>query len=172
MENLAEQLRNEIKDLCDNSTRSFLDRKQYVINTIRGGKREVHFILAKSYDRTICAPTKEKLLSLGMPEGWRLDTTYKTNDGVYYRNGKHYLLVVKRADTYPNSVIDQKEICIEDVDGIWKCNYLYSHEELLDLGDYFERNGFEVSINRCSDHYSRYYYKTDFFNIDNLIISL
>lgn len=172
MANLAEQLKKEIRDLCDNSTRSFLERKQYVIDRIKGGEREVYFILAKSYDRTICAPTKEKLLSIGMPEGWRLDTTCKADDGIYYRNGKHYLLVVKRDYIYPHSVIDKKEICVEDVDGLWKCNYIYNREELLDLGDYFERNGFTVSINRCSDHDSRFHYKRNFFNIDSLIISL
>lgn len=171
MANLADQLRDEIMQQCKESTRSFSDRRDYVINEIRGGKREVFFDLAKSHDKDAYTPTRSMLDSIGVPAGYRC--AYSQNGrGIFYRNGKHYTLVEKRRDTYPHTVIDTKEYCVEDEDGWWQVDKLYNEEELTDLGNYFSSEGFEVSINLCSDYHARYPYKAKFFNICSLVVSL
>lgn len=172
MATLADELRSEIMQQCKESTRSFLARREYVINEIRGGKREVFFSLAENvyYKSRENKVSRSVLETLDVPEGYRVAHT-KSDTGIIYRNGKHYTVVEKRADTYPHVVIDTKEYCVEDMD-CWLVDYLYSREELLDVGRYFESEGFHVSINRKSDYDSRWPYKTNFFNIAELIVSL
>ena len=171
MATLADELRSEIMQQCKESTRSFLARREYVIREIRGGKREVFFSLAKSYDKSAKGPSRAMLDALGVPSDYRL--AYSNNGrGITYRNGKHYTKVEKRTDSYPHTVIDTKEYCVEDEEGWWQAEYLYNENELLDLGRYFEREGFNVSINRCSDYHARYPYTMKFFNISALIVSL
>ena len=171
MAKLADELRSEIMQQCKENTRSFLARREYVINEVRNGKREVFFHLAKSFDEGAKTPSRAMLDALGVPSGYRI--AYTSNGrGVIYRNGKHYTTVEKRADTYPHTVIDTKEYCVEETEGFWEADYLYNEEELLDLGRYFEGEGFRVSINRHSDYHGRWPYTMKFFNICDLIVSL
>ena len=174
MGNLADELRSEIMQQCKDNTRSFLARREYVIREIRGGKREVFFPLVENmhYEhKRDMRVGKAKREELGVPDGYR--TAYTKNDtGVIYRNGKHYLVVEKRADSYPHKVIDTKEFCVEEETGCWNAEYLYSREELLDVGRYFESKGFHVTINRRSGYDDRWPYTTNFYNISDLIVSL
>lgn len=108
--------------------------------------------------------------AIGVPKDYVLNESKNFDGrGIYYRSGKHYIEAVLREKS---KVLDKKEYCVEDEEGFWKVDYLYNREELLDVGSYFEKEGFRVSINLCSDHYGRYPYKMDFFNICDLIVSL
>lgn len=173
MANLADQLRSEIREQQKENTKSFEARREYVINAIRGGEREVFISLSKSFSDVITTPSRALLDSIGVPQGWKVNTSKNIDGkGIYYRNGKHYMEACKRADSYPHVVVDSKEYCVEDADGFWRVDYAYNREELLDLGDYFEREGFQVSVNLCSDSHARYPYKWSAYNIDSLIVSL
>lgn len=173
MANLADELRTEIYQQCLQNTKSFSDRRDYVVKQIKGGEREVFFSLSSWSDKQ--KPVSRVLLDkIGIQKEYELKTTGNGMEGhgIYYRNGKHYMSVVLREKEYPHTIIDEKEYCVEDEEGFWRVDYLYNREELLDVGSYFEKEGFRVSINLCSDHYARYPYKLDFFNICELIVSL
>ena len=173
MANLADELRSEIMQQCKENTRGFLARREYVIREIRGGKREVFFPLVENMhykNKTDLKISRKVLDELGAPSDYRTAYT-KSDTGIIYRNGKHYAVVDKRTDSYPHKVIDSKEYCVEDMD-CWNAEYLYSREELLDVGRYFTNEGFHVFINRCSDHDDRWPYTTNFYNISDLIVSI
>lgn len=174
METLAEQLRKEILLMAGMNRRSFLERRAYVANKIRGGEREVFFSLAKGYGNFLKRPTRKMLDNIGVEKDYRVKTWEEGLDGegIFYRNGRHYIKVVKQTESFPHKTIDEKEYCVEDEDGFWMIDHVYNRSELLDLGAYLENEGFNVYVNRCSDRYSRYPYKTYFFNIDCLIVSL
>lgn len=170
MGTLAEQLRAEIMQQCKESTRSFSDRRELVIREIRGGKREVEFTLRhhySNYDEGRKA-AREIEKSVAHDDGyWLSGDGCVDSIGITYRNGKHYAQF--RKGSYGNQ--DYQYIDVDDT-SFWKSDYLYSREELLDLGAYFESEGFRVYVNLCSDYQARYPYTYNAFNIAALIVSL
>lgn len=170
---LAEQIREEIYKQCLENTKSFFARKEYVIEQIKGGAREVYFTLSKWHDG-IKPASRDLLDKIGVPSEYVISKGHcLEGHGIFYRNGKHYIEV----SLYENKIIcpqklDAMEYCVEDEDGFWRVDYVYNREELLDLGAYFEKEGFRVFVNLCSDLHARYPYKMDAFNIDSLIVTL
>ena len=172
MATLADELRSEIMQQCKENTKSFLTRREHVINEIRSGKREVFFTLRHHYcnyeDQRKAAREVEK--NVAHPEGYRLSSAgCVDNVGITYRNGKHYAQFIKGNNWHDKS--DCQYIDVDDTP-YWRKDYLYNREELLDLGRYFESEGFHVHVNLCSDYDARWPYTYNAFNISSLIVSL
>jgi len=172
MATLADELRSEIMQQCKENTKSFLTRREHVINEIRSGKREVFFTLRRHYcnyeDERKAEREVEK--NVAHPEGYRLSSSgCVDNVGITYRNGKHYAQFIKGNNWYDKS--DCQYVDVDDTP-YWRKDYLYNREELLDLGGYFEREGFRVFVSLCSDYDARYPYTYNAFNIADLIVTL
>jgi hypothetical protein len=173
MATLADELRSEIMQQCKENTKSFLTRREHVINEIRSGKREVFFTLRHHYrnyeDGRKAAREVEK--NVAHPEGYRLSSSgCVDNVGITYRNGKHFAQFFKKGGN--RSVESDWQYVDVDDTQFWRKEYLYNREELLDLGGYFEREGFRVFVSLCSDYDARYPYTYNAFNIADLIVTL
>lgn len=173
MATLADTLRAEIMQQCKENNRSFSDRREYVINEIRSGKREVFFTLSHHYgsyeDGRAAAREVEK--NVAHPEGYRLSSAgCVDNVGITYRNGKHFAQFFKKGGNHTVES-DYQYVNVDDTQ-FWRKEYLYNREELLDLGRYFESEGFHVHVNLCSDYDARWPYTYNAFNISSLIVSL
>lgn len=173
MATLADELRSEIMQQCKENTKSFLTRREHVINEIRSGKREVFFTLRHHYrnyedGRKAAREIEEGVLH---NDGYRLSSAGCADCvGITYRNGKHYAQFLKKGGSH-SVESDWQYVDVDDTQ-FWRKDYLYNREELLDLGGYFEREGFRVFVSLCSDHDARWPYTYNAFNIADLIVTL
>lgn len=173
MATLADELRSEIMQQCNENTKSFLTRREHVINEIRSGKREVFFTLRHHYCNYEDGRKAAREIEEGVPhnDGYRLSSAGCADCvGITYRNGKHYAQFFKKGGNHTVKS-DYQYVDVDDTQ-FWRKEYLYNREELLDLGGYFEREGFRVFVSLCSDHDARWPYTYNAFNIAELIVTL
>ena len=171
MSTFSEEIKNEIRLATLENHKGFQNRREYIREKIlQDGVRVVEFLLVTPSSDNFFQISKKQLENFLRNKGIKTPSNNIASNKTIYINGRHFAQVVfKVRDTYEER-LEERLYDIEDT-GLWKAEYLYGREELLDLGNYLKENGFNVYINLKSGQ-KQLPYTSDHFNIDCLCASI
>ena len=173
MNTFSETLLSEIRKATLENHKGFQNRREYIREKIlQDGERVVEFLLVTPSSDDFFQTSKKELGNFLRSKGIKTPSNNIVSNKTIYINGRHFVKVVFKVqdtDRYEER-LEERRYDIEDTD-LWKAEYLYGREELLDLGNYLEENGFNVYINLKSGQ-KQLPYTSDHFNIDCLCASI
>ena len=171
MSTFSETLLSEIRKATLENHKGFQNRREYIREKIlQDGERVVEFMLVTPSSDDFFQIERKELGNFLRCNEIKTPSNNIISSKTIYINGRHFAQVVfKVRDTYEER-LEERLYDIEDT-GLWKAEYLYGREELLDLGNYLKENGFNVYINLKSGQ-KQLPYTSDNFNIDCLCASI
>lgn len=171
MSTFSETLLSEIRKATLENHKGFQNRREYIREKIlQDGERVVEFLLVTPSSDNFFQISKKQLENFLRNKGIKTPSNNIASNKTIYINGKHFVKVVFKVQDTSDRYYEERLYDIEDTD-LWKAEYLYGREELLDLGNYLKENGFNVYINLKSGQ-KQLPYTSDHFNIDCLCASI